>query len=425
VNLKENIQLALAGLWAGKMRALLTMLGIIIGIGAVIAIVTVGNTLTQQVTQSMSELGVNNIQVSMRWEGVSEYRVREESDFITEDMIDEMSERLGGRIAATSISQTVGGGQARDGRRYANTSIIGVSHGYRVANNIEMITGRFLSQRDGQSGRRVAVISDVMARRLFSGADPLGEEIKVYTQTDIKVYTVVGVYEHVQGIMGMMAPASEDDLSTDVYIPVSTAISEIGGIEGYLNFMAVAAPGENIEALMNDIESLFNDVFYARNPNWGVRTFSMESMIAQFTTMMTGMSVAIAIIAAISLLVGGIGVMNIMLVSVTERTREIGTRKALGARNSAIRIQFIVESIIICTIGGIIGILLGIALGTVGSAILQSIMMVDLSSGGGVAVPVPAVILAVVFSMAIGIFFGYYPANKAAKLDPIDALRYE
>lgn len=168
-----------------------------------------------------------------------------------------------------------------------------------------------------------------------------------------------------------------------------------------MNFAAVA-------------ESFLNK-YYKNNKNFQITSMSMESMLSTVDTMMGTLNIAIAVIAGISLLVGGIGVMNIMLVSVTERTREIGTRKAIGATNGDIRMQFVVESVIICVIGGIFGIILGTLLGYFGSSLL-----------GVVALPsLPYVALAVGFSMAIGIFFGYYPANKAAKLDPIEALRYE
>ncbi len=166
--------------------------------------------------------------------------------------------------------------------------------------------------------------------------------------------------------------------------------------------------------MVANIQSFFGK-YYSADSKYTVSANSMESMLSTMTDMLSTVQTAIAAIAAISLLVGGIGVMNIMLVSVTERTREIGTRKALGARSSAIRAQFIVESMIICLIGGIIGVVLGIGLGMVGANILNS----------PATASVPAIILAVGFSMVIGVFFGYYPASKAAKLDPIEALRYE
>ena len=176
----------------------------------------------------------------------------------------------------------------------------------------------------------------------------------------------------------------------------------------------MAAAGADSTAVGTQISNFINR-YYRNNDNYRVTSMSMESVIESVDSMMSKLSIAISVIAAISLLVGGIGVMNIMLVSVTERTREIGTRKALGATNGDIREQFVVESIIICLVGGIIGILLGALLGYVGSSLLDA---PSLPSVGSIA-------LAVGFSLAVGVFFGYYPANKAAKLDPIEALRYE
>ena len=184
--------------------------------------------------------------------------------------------------------------------------------------------------------------------------------------------------------------------------------------EGFSYITILTKQGTDSRALANQFEDYFNR-FYQRNTDFGVMAISLDSIIDQYTSMMGTIQIAIAVIAAISLLVGGIGVMNIMLVSVTERTREIGTRKALGAKNSAIRMQFIVESVIICLIGGLIGIVVGMSLGYAGAALLKFPARPSLQ----------AILIAVGFSMAIGVFFGYYPANKAAKLDPIEALRYE
>jgi len=165
----------------------------------------------------------------------------------------------------------------------------------------------------------------------------------------------------------------------------------------------------------DSIKNFFNVYFYANNPRFEVDTMSMESIMSTVTDMLGTISIAVAVIAGISLVVGGIGVMNIMLVPVTGRTGGIGTRKAPGARNSAIRVQFIVEAIIICSIGGVLGILLGLAMGYIGSTLIGAPSSPSLS----------IITIAVLFSMMIGVFFGYYPANKAAKLDPIEALRYE
>lgn len=424
MSIYENILLALAGLKASKMRALLTMLGIIIGIGSVIAIVTVGNTLQASVANSMAELGMNNMEIGLMYTGSSDWVTMDQSDYISDEIIANLERDMGDKLIATAVQEYMGGGQVRDGRKYANTTVIGVSPGYQIARNIEMVSGRFLADRDHQKNRNVAVISDFMAERIFGNADPLGKEVKFYTDDNTLVFTVVGVYHYAPNAMfGNGRPTSADDINTELYIPVSTSLRLSGMWSGYYWFMAVAAPDQNAYEVSAEVEAYMNKV-YEKNDNWSIRVYSYESMLDQMTSQLQMVATTIAVIAAISLLVGGIGVMNIMLVSVTERTREIGTRKALGARNSAIRGQFIVESIIICIIGGIFGVLLGVGLGIAGSSLLQGFTGPALANST-VVISVPAIIFAVGFSMVIGIFFGFYPANKAAKLDPIDALRYE
>jgi putative ABC transport system permease protein len=331
-------------------------------------------------------------------------------------MLDALKEQYPDDIKAYSISEDVGMGQTMKGKDYANLSLYGVNPDYAVAQNITMLRGRFVADDDDAAKRRLAVVSDKLVENMFGDEDPLGKELTIQTQGHIDIYTVVGVYEYDDGGMGALmgiSTSSDYDMTTDVYIPLSVA-QKVNNSRGYTSFTILTETGVNSTEFGAKAESFFGR-YYSRNENFSVRTFSMESIVEEVTSMLNTMAMAIAGIAAISLLVGGIGVMNIMLVSITERTREIGTRKAIGATNGEIRTQFIVEPVVICLVGGAIGILCGSALGAAGAALLDFPARASGSS----------IMLSVGVSTAIGIFFGYYPANKAAKLDPIDALRYE
>ena len=419
--LYENILLAISGLRANKMRALLTMLGIIIGIGSVIGIVMVGDSMTNSMTSSLQEMGANTVQISLQQresENGTSYSVyMDEEDYINDEMIEAFLQDYGDVVESVSLQESMGSGRVTEGHRYANVSISGVNSGYQSANHLTMLGGRFIGDKDNKGVKNVAVVSDRLVNNMFGqGQNPLGKEIKVNCGKEQYTFTIIGVYRYEQNaMMAMMgAAASDADITTDLFIPIQTEWKLTGTIEGYYYINVMTKQGTDSRALAQDFQDYFNR-FYTRNQDFQIMAISLDSVIDQYASMMGTVQVAIAVIAAISLLVGGIGVMNIMLVSVTERTREIGTRKALGAKNSAIRMQFIVESVIICLIGGIIGIIFGMLLGYAGASLL-----------GFPAHPsVDAILIAVCFSMAIGVFFGYYPANKAAKLDPIEALRYE
>ena len=420
--LKENISLAIMGLKANKMRALLTMLGIIIGISSVITIVTVGDAMTNSVTSVLNDMGANSIQIMISDKpdehGITNYtRAWEDSDMITDEMMELYTEAFGDKIHAYAVTTNLGNGQAMNGRNEANGYVIGTNAGAIDIQNVDILAGHFLNQREVSGSKYVTVISDRFVEKLFPGItmqEALGKEVKMRLNQGTYTFLVVGVYHY--EVTGMMATMT-GDTSTSVFIPQTVAqqIAQSDTTGYYAAQIKASSQVTDMEAFAKQTEDYFNRHFYRSNNYVQIRADNMDSMIGQMNSVMGTMSIAIGIIAGISLLVGGIGVMNIMLVSVTERTREIGTRKALGAKNSAIRIQFIVESVIICLIGGLIGILLGTSLGRLGSSLL------GFASWPSITI----VLVAVSFSMAIGVFFGYYPANKAAKLDPIEALRYE
>ena len=424
----ENILVALAGLKSNVMRSLLTMLGIIIGIASVIAIMTVGNSITVMVNTQMQEMGANNLTVGVSAKSTSEEstssglhfgagnrRTMDTDDYLTDDMIDSFLEEYGDNIKYKLLSSTVGSGTAIDGDLYANVNVIGYNEDYMDYTDLDLLAGRSFIEKDYDNAQKVCIVSDYFVNNMFDGstADALGSAVEVSINGKYYTYYIVGVYEYDDSTW---SSDSTEDTTTDLYLPFDTARNQLHTTnEGYASITLVTAIGVDSENFADTVESYFNTMFYSNNEDYEVTVTSMASMIESMTSMIGIIEIALAIIAGISLVVGGIGVMNIMLVSITERTKEIGTRKALGATNGSIRLQFITESVVICIMGGLIGIILGIALGSVAATYM----------GYSASVSVVAIVVAVGFSMAIGVFFGYYPANKAAKLNPIDALRYE
>lgn len=426
MNLKENVRLAWEGLKANKMRALLTMLGIIIGIASVIGILTVGNGLSGSVTDSMSSLGASNITIQVRERDDEEDNIGrnmmqsvstsvEEENRISDAMILDLENRFPEEIKGISLTESVGSAKATLDREYANVSLTGINADYVQVNSIELLKGREFLERDLAGNRNVVLVSDKLVNNLYRGDQEkaIGQELVVNMNNEIFVFNIIGVYEYVESSFGG-SMSSEKDISTSLYLPITTAKKISNADTGYANITISASSSVDSAKFTLKAEEFLNK-YYVNNDDYHITATSMESMLDSLNTMMSTISIALSVIAGISLLVGGIGVMNIMLVSVTERTREIGTRKALGATNANIRIQFVTESMIVCLIGGIIGIVLGALLGYLGSSII-----------GAASFPTAqSVVLAVGFSLAIGVFFGYYPANKAAMLDPIEALRYE
>ncbi len=427
----ENIKLALQGLRSNKMRALLTMLGIIIGIGSVIAIMTVSSSLTNSITDTFAEMGANNVTVGLKQQseeqetrsngmkfGVSNRRISlEEEDRITDEMIEEVKKKYSTEVGCVSLEESVGSGTVKSGENSANVTLSGINTGFFNTNELTLLTGRFLTEDDVTGSKSVIMVSNKVVENIFDGDNnaALGQKINIDINNVYYSFYIVGVYEYDEDADSFSSD-SDEDVTTSAYLPITTGKQTMHTDDGYEKFTIVTnSTVESVTDFADEIAAYMNQKFYVQNEDYQISTTTMSTMTDSMNEMIGTVSVAIAFIAGISLLVGGIGVMNIMLVSITERTREIGTRKALGAKNSSIRLQFIIESVILCLIGGVLGIILGLILGAVAASML----------GYSAAAPLAAIAGSVVFSMVIGVFFGYYPANKAAKMNPIEALRYE
>ncbi|MDR1537387.1 MAG: ABC transporter permease [Clostridiales bacterium] len=423
----ENLILALESLKANKLRALLTMLGIVMGIASVIITISIGDSLTISISRQLSTFGTTNIFVLLTEVGKGSLTstsevlgggsgtVLSEDDLFTDEEIEKFGKLYSNSIESISFSLPVTSGTVRDGKNYANVSVLGVNTGYLDVNNVKMETGRFISQKDIDGYKNIAVVSDRLASSIFYTQDPLLKEIKVYNNSGIYTYTIVGVYKYSKaGILTSSGRTSvaEKDLQTQLFIPVSTA-KQYTGTKGYSTFALKSAQGVNTLRFAETTEEYFKKL--NRGSDWTVTTVNMENELATMIQIVDTVSGGLALLAAISLIVGGVGVMNIMLVSVTERTKEIGTRKALGARRVNIRSQFIIEAMFLSLIGGVLGVIVGLISATIAAPIIGTKMTVN----------IPVLTLCVLFSMGIGVFFGYYPAEKASKLDPIEALRYE
>lgn len=429
----ENISMAFQAIRANKMRAFLTMLGIIIGIAAVIAIQTVGDSLTKSVSSSFESFGANNIQVGVTqrpdektvdgggfsFSGPRWTKQPTEDDYMTDEMLEALYEEYSDEINGFSISIAMGNGTVSEEGNSVNVNVSGVNDNELNAADLDIVAGSEFGSKAQDGGKGVCVVSDYLVEKLFKGKndEAIGQRIEIIIGQTFYNYTIVGVYKYESNSL----MSGNSDPTTNIFVPLKSAQNHLR-LYTYSSVTAIknTLSTTSVDDLMNQIKH-FMARYYRKNKDFEVTCSSMASMMEQLTTMMGTMSMAISIVAGISLLVGGVGVMNIMLVSISERTREIGTRKALGATNSSIRVQFIVEAAILCLIGGAIGIVLGIIGGNIAGAKVLKAMELD----AGISVSTSSVIIAVAFSLAIGIFFGYYPANKAAKMNPIDALRYE
>lgn len=402
---KESISIALRALLSNKLRSVLTMLGIIIGVGAVIAMVSVGMGVREKVQNSIASLGSNMLIVTPG--AASSQGVRSASGSsitLVADDADYIKKTVSGiDYVAPSVSKQY---QLIAGNQNWTTTVQGITPEYMAIRSLTVGSGSFVSERDLSSRNRVAVLGATVAESLFGSVNPVGQSIRINNTP----YQVIGVLDSKgQSSMGQ----DQDDI---VMIPLTTAQERLIGITYVHSINIQVSKMEYMDQVQDKITTLLRQrhkIIGDKEDDFTVRNLTS---IMEMATETTGtITMLLGSIAAISLLVGGIGIMNIMMVSVTERTREIGIRKALGATFRDIMLQFLLESVVIGLIGGIGGIGLGItaayAISMIGSLnTVISLLSIFVSFG---------------FSIAIGLFFGIYPARKAALLDPIEALRYE
>ncbi len=408
INIPDTLKISLRAIRINKMRSGLTMLGIIIGVGSVIAMLAVGTGASEKIKTQLAGMGTNLLLVHPGSTTSGGLRMGMGSQpTLTKDDADAILREI---PKVQDVAPVLSGAaQVVYGNQNWSTGVYGSTPGIFVVRDLMLIAGRSFTEQDVRSATKVAVLGQTVVTNLFGSANPVGQVIRIKKLP----FTVIGVLaEKGQSMQGQ----DQDDI---IYIPVTTAQKKIFGtaFPGMVrNIMVKVRNAEDLNAVETELNNLLRQrhrIGPREDNDFQVRNLAdMMQMAEQSARVMT---LLLGAIASVSLLVGGIGIMNIMLVSVTERTREIGIRMAVGAKTWDIRLQFIIEALTLSLMGGIIGIVLGIA----GATILSAL------AGWTTVVSPLSILLAFGFSALVGIFFGFYPAYKASLLNPIDALRYE
>lgn len=398
----ETAKLAWRAISRNMLRSFLTVLGVVIGVAAVIAMVTVGNGTTAKVRDELSRLGTNTLFVRPGQWGPG--RAGTEAKRFTDDDITAIRDQVSGLRAVAPVNRgtatVIAGGANR------STSVIGTTSDYLIAQDWELALGRDFLPNEDRGSQAACIIGETTRRELFGAADPVGQSIRVSNVA----CPVIGVLA-VKGQSGM-----GDDQDDTVIMPLKLHQRRIGGTTTIASIVLSAQEGVSTAKVQSDVESLLRErrrIAIGRDDDFTVNDMSqIAAAMTGTTVLLTGL---LGAVAAVSLLVGGIGIMNIMLVSVTERTREIGIRLAIGALENQVLTQFLVEAVMLSIFGGVTGIITGLAL---------AYGVVSFLEVPFVASPT-IIVLAFLFSAAIGMIFGYFPARRAAQLNPIDALRHE
>ncbi|SDJ93708.1 ABC transporter permease [Natronincola ferrireducens] len=401
MNLLENILLAASTIRANKMRSFLTMLGIIIGIAAVVAISAIGNGGKYQIQKSMEQFGTNRLMVYMNWEKQGEMTQR---DYLNDRDIEGIK-RIQGIEAITPLYEEWTSLTVRN--HHIDIVLVGANADSQIITNVKMIKGRFINDNDVANNSNQIVISEKEARELFGTIDVIGEKVTLNSYRGPVDFNIVGITNYEENLFS----GTMNNGRAQVYVPIST-IMRVYNQTVYYGVNLKIANREDMDIVGQQVIRLLERM---HNNKDMYTMFNLEQMLQTINGVIATVTTVLAFIAGIALLVGGIGIMNIMLVSVSERIREIGIKKAIGAKRSTILLQFITESSIISLLGGIIGIIFGFVLGLGASFLLKMPPLISIRE----------VVGATLLAMTIGILFGVYPANRAAKMNPIEALGYE
>ncbi len=398
----DSFESALSAIVANKLRSILTMLGVVIGVGSVIAMIGIGEGTKQKSLENIAVMGSNMITVMPDWRrgGMS-------GGSAASALKDEDVKRIKDRVPLVELitGAVRSGSTAKVGNRSAQTTVMGAEPQIAIIRNAtKMLQGQWYTEEDDVLTKQVCVLGYQVYDQLFAGENAVGSTIKIMGQN----YEVLGVVSY-KGGSGFMNP---DD---QIYIPLRTAQKRLMG-KTTLDMITIQARQTDLmPSTQMDIENVLGEKRRSATGEAQFRVFNQGEMIEQIETQSRLLSLLLAGIASVSLLVGGIGIMNIMLVSVTERTREIGLRKAIGAKREGILTQFLLESVVMCVFGGVIGIILGSVAVKYVSGALQVPPIVNPAAIG----------VAFLFSVFVGLFFGLYPAIRASSLQPIEALRHE
>ena len=398
----ETFREAFQNIWSNKFRTFLTMLGIIIGVMAVMVIVGLGNGMTTSIQDQFADMGTNILSVNVMGYGARSVKVK---DFY--EIVEKHPDVFGDVSPTISLNGTVKVGTDSD--NYSSTSVKGVSEVYLEMAGYSMAQGRQLNYVDMDANKKVCIVGDYISRVGYGG-NAVGQTIKIGAEK----YTIVGVME------AKIEDVSDQQGSSDdaIFVPYTTAM-RVSGISTASSYAVLVPNEDNISRGKSIIEDGLKELLHSDN---GYMVISLSEMLDMMTSMVNMVVTVLTAIAAISLLVGGIGIMNIMMVSVTERTREIGIRKALGAKEKVILALFVVEAGTTSALGGLVGIGLGYFVSAIATKIL-AVVLTDMTMS--VIPTVGSVAVAFGISVGIGVLFGYLPAKRAASLNPIEALRYD